>query len=96
MGVGITGGWIAGMVSGTVQSAEYMQGIFNAFVPYYVFYSIIKSLFFVFIITSIAGYYGYYVKGGSLEVGRSSTKAVVMSCIFILIFDLILTQLLLP
>jgi len=96
MGVGVFGGWVAGSVSGTVPSAEYIQGILYAFIPYYIFYSIVKSVVFVFIITSIAGYYGYHATGGSLEVGRSSTTAVVMSCIFILIFDLVLTQLLLP
>jgi len=96
MGTGVFGGWVAGVVSGTVQSADYLQGIFYAFVPYYIFYSIIKSVVFVFIITSIAAYYGYTVSGGSLEVGRSSTKAVVASCVLILIFDLILTQLILP
>ena len=96
MGIGVFGGWIAGIVSGTVQSADYLQGILYAFVPYYIFYSIIKSVVFAYLITSIAAYYGYTVSGGSLEVGRSSTKAVVASCILILIFDLILTQLILP
>jgi phospholipid/cholesterol/gamma-HCH transport system permease protein len=95
MVVGVFGGWLAGIVGGVIQSADYLLGIFSSFVPYFIVYSIIKSVVFAFIITSIATYYGYYVKGGSLEVGHSSTKAVVMSCIFILIFDLILTQLLL-
>jgi len=96
MFVGIFGGWAAGSITGTVPSAEYIQGIIYVFIPFYILYSIIKSVVFAFIVTSIAGYYGYHVTGGSLEVGRSSTTAVVMSCIFILIFDLILTQLLLP
>ncbi|MCL2074776.1 MAG: ABC transporter permease [Marinilabiliaceae bacterium] len=96
MGVGIFGGWIAGAATGAVTSADYLQGILYAFVPYYIFYSVVKTIIFAFILTSIAGYYGYHTSGGSLEVGHSSTKAVVMSCIYILIFDLILTQLLLP
>ena len=96
MFVGIFGGWTAGSITGTVPSAEYIQGIIISFIPFYIAYSIIKSVVYAFLITSIAGFYGFHVSGGSLEVGRSSTKAVVVSCVMILIFDLILTQLLLP
>ena len=96
MGIGIFGGWVAGATTGAVPSAEYLQGILYAFIPYYIVYSLIKSVVFAFIITSVAAFHGYYTSGGSLEVGRSSTKAVVMSSIYILIFDLVLTQLLLP
>ena len=95
MGVGIFGGWVAGAATGAVTSADYLQGILYAFVPYYIFYSVFKTIVFAFLLTSIAGYYGFHTSGGSLEVGQSSTKAVVMSCIYILVFDLILTQLLL-
>lgn len=65
------------------------------FIEWYVWYGLIKSLIFAFIITSVASFFGYYVKGGALEVGRSSTNAVVASSIFILLFDVILTKLLL-
>lgn len=95
MGVGISGGWIAGTVTGVVPSAEFIYGIQYAFIPFYVVYSLIKSLVFGFLIASISGYWGYYTSGGSLEVGRSSTRAVVVSSIQILLFNLILTQLLL-
>ena len=61
----------------------------------YITYSLIKSSVFAFIITSISGFYGYFANGNSLEVGRASTQAVVVSSIVILIFNLILTQLLL-
>ncbi|MDR2928650.1 MAG: ABC transporter permease [Cytophagaceae bacterium] len=96
MAVGIFGGWISGAVTGAVLSADYIQGIVYAFVPFFIVHSIVKSVVFAFIITSIAGYCGYYTSGGSLEVGRSSTQAVVQSSIWILVFDLILTKLLLP
>ena len=49
-----------------------------------------------FIISSIPAFYGYYVKGGALEIGKASTKAVVVSCILILFADYILSALLLP
>ena len=93
--VGIVGGWIAGTASGVITSQDFIYGIQYAFIPYYVTYAIIKTLFFAFIITSISAYQGYYVEGGSLEVGRASTKAVVYSSVTLLLFNVILTQLLL-
>jgi phospholipid/cholesterol/gamma-HCH transport system permease protein len=93
--VGILGGWMAGTLSGVVTSENFIYGIQYAFIPYYITYSLIKTVFFAFIITSISAFQGYYVEGGSLEVGRASTKAVVYSSVTILLFNVILTQLLL-
>jgi phospholipid/cholesterol/gamma-HCH transport system permease protein len=93
--VGIVGGWIAGTASGVITTQDFVYGIQYAFIPYYVTYALIKTLFFAFIITSISAYQGYYVEGGSLEVGRASTKAVVYSSVTLLLFNVILTQLLL-
>lgn len=93
--VGIIGGWLAGTMSGVITSEDFIYGIQYAFIPYYVTYSMIKTVIFAFIITSVSAYQGYYVEGGSLEVGRASTKAVVYSSLIVLLFNVILTQLLL-
>jgi len=93
--VGIVGGWLAGTTAGVITSEDYIYGIQYAFIPYYVTYAIIKTLVFAFIITSVSSFQGYNVEGGSLEVGRASTKAVVYSSVLILLFNVILTQLLL-
>lgn len=93
--VGIIGGWTVGILSGVITSEDFIYGIQYAFIPYYITYSLIKTLFFAFIITSVSSFQGYYVEGGSLEVGRASTKAVVYSSVLILLFNVILTQLLL-
>lgn len=93
--VGIMGGYIAGTLSGVITSENFIYGIQYAFIPYYITYSMIKTLFFAFIITSVSSFQGYYVEGGSLEVGRASTKAVVFSSVLILLFNVVLTQLLL-
>ncbi|HOF19721.1 MAG TPA: ABC transporter permease [Bacteroidales bacterium] len=90
--VGTLGGWLAGTTAGVITSEDFIYGIQYAFIPYYVTYAIIKTLIFAFIITSISSFQGYYVEGGSLEVGRASTKAVVFSSILILLFNVILTQ----
>ena len=93
--IGIAGGWVAGTFSGVITSEDFIYGIQYAFIPYYITYSMIKTLFFAFIIASVSSFQGYYVEGGSLEVGRASTKAVVFSSVLILLFNVVLTQLLL-
>ena len=65
------------------------------FKVYSIIYTLIKSVVFAFIVTSVSAFYGYNARDNSLEVGRASTQAVVASSMIILLFDLILTQLLL-
>lgn len=93
--IGIFGGWLGGVMAGVTSTEEYVYGIQYSFNPFYVTYSLIKTAAFAFIITSVSSYQGYFVSGGALEVGKASTKAVVYSSIVILLFNLILTQLIL-
>lgn len=93
--VGISGGLLASYMAETVNVSDFIYGTQFNLVPYYIGYSLIKTLVFAFIITSVPSYYGYYVSGGALEVGKASTKAVVNSSILILLTNLILTQILL-
>ena len=93
--VGISGGYLATVCTGFISNNDFVFGLHHAFVPFYITYAIIKALFFAFIYTSIPAYFGYNVSGGALEVGKASTQAVVASSVLILIFNLILTQLLL-
>ncbi len=96
MFIGLLGGYIGGALAvGVVTPVDYIDGIQKFFVPYYITYAFIKSLVFAFIITSVPAYFGYYSYGGALDVGNSSTRAVVRSTVLILLFDVILTQLLL-
>ena len=95
MFTGIFGGYLVALTTSMISVSTYIYGIQTMFIEYYVWYSIEKSLIFAFIIASISSYYGYYVKGGSLEVGKASTNAVVMSSVIILLFDVILTKILL-
>lgn len=93
--IGIIGGWAVGEFTDIITVADYLVGVQYAFNPYFVWYGIIKSLFFAYIITSLSSYYGYMVRGGALEVGKASTNAVVNSNIIILLMDLVLSRLLL-
>nr|WP_321453689.1 ABC transporter permease [uncultured Carboxylicivirga sp.] len=95
MGVGIFGGFLAGSLSGEVPAPDFIYGIQYAFVPFYVVYSLIKAVVFAFIISTVSAYWGFYAEGGALEVGKASTTAVVTSSIQILLFNLLLTQMLL-
>ena len=94
MFVGILGGYLISF-SGIISPAKYIIGIQYAFEPFYVTYSVIKSLFFAFIISSVSSYYGYYAYGGALDVGKASTNAVVNSSIIILLLNVLLTDILL-
>jgi len=93
--LGLIGGWGACVITGLVPSSDYIEGLRIDFDPFTLTYALIKTLVFAFIIASVSGYKGFTVKGGSVEVGRASTQAVVYSSILIIIFDLILTQTLL-
>ncbi len=95
MFLGVLGGWVAGNLTGMVLSDDYLRGIRYSFEPFDISYALIKTLVFAFFIATIPSYFGYYVKGGALEVGQASTKAVIWTSITIIVFNYILTQLLL-
>ena len=95
MVLGILGGRITVGLSGIISTETYDMGLRELFVPYNVFFAMMKAYTFAFIISSIPAYFGFYLKGGSLEIGRSSTRSVVVSCIVILIADYVLAALLL-
>lgn len=93
MGLGIYGGRLAGTASGILSADIFDEGLLKEFVPYNIRFAMYKAITFAFIISSIPAYYGYYVQGGALEIGRSSTKSVVVSCVMILFADYILAAL---
>lgn len=95
MVLGVIGGWAAGTATGSITSYGYIYGIQSFFHMYDIWYALIKTVVFAFIITSISSYHGYYTQGGALEVGNASTDGVVYSSIAIIFSNLILTQLLL-
>jgi len=95
MFVGIGGGWLAGAVTGLINSHEFKRGLLTDFDTFNVQFALIKVVVFAFVITSVSSYHGFYTEGGALEVGQSSTKAVVWSSVLILFLDYVLTQLLL-
>ena len=95
MFLGIFGGYTAGILTDLFYTDDYIYGIQLDFNPYFVKYALTKTLVFAFVIATIPAYHGYYVKGGSLEVGRASTQAVVWTSVVIILLNYFLTQMLL-
>ena len=95
MATSLFGGYLICVLTSIVDVDTYIYGIQTMFIEWYVWFALIKSLFFAFVISSISAYYGYTVQGGSVEVGKASTDAVVMSNIMILLVDVILTKVML-
>ncbi|MBO5602851.1 MAG: ABC transporter permease [Prevotella sp.] len=92
--MGIVGAYATAYIGHIMSPDDLTLGIQHSFVPWFLWMSIIKSLFFAFIISSVSSYCGYTVEGGSVEVGEASTSAVVTSSVLILFSDVFLTQLL--
>ena len=93
--LGITGGYFTCVLADVIPPDQYIYGIRFAFIPYYITYALIKMAVYALIITTIASYHGYRVEGGAIEVGRASTRAVVISSVLILAANLLLTKIIL-
>ncbi|XOV69164.1 MAG: MlaE family ABC transporter permease [Fluviicola sp.] len=95
MGLGLVGGWLALVASGLASTETYLYGIRAWFEVGNIFYALTKGVVFAFLIVSIASWYGYYSKGGAVDVGKSATRAVVTASVAILIANFLLTQMIL-
>ncbi len=89
------GGLVAGELSGEITAYDYTTGIQTYFDSFQLVVMYVKAFIFGFIITTVSAYQGYYVKGGSLEVGAASTRAVVFSCLSMVFADFIIAEILL-
>jgi phospholipid/cholesterol/gamma-HCH transport system permease protein len=92
---GMLGGYSAAVIWDIVSATDFILGLHLYFYPFEIAYSLIKTVMFAFLIVTISSYHGYYVKGGALAVGKSSTKAVVYSSIAILLTNVLITKLIL-
>lgn len=95
IGLSLIGGWLAVLTSGLSNTDTYIFGLRSFFLMGDIWYALIKAVVFGFVIVTVSSFYGYYTKGGALDVGRSSTQAVVMSSVVILIANFFLTQMIL-
>lgn len=93
--LGIIGGMAACVVGGFSSIDDYILGIQTDFIPFHITYAFIKTFVFAFILATIPSFYGYYMKGGALEVGKASTTSFVWTSVVIILLNYILTQMLL-
>ncbi|MCH4551567.1 MULTISPECIES: MlaE family ABC transporter permease [Aestuariibaculum] len=95
MFLGILGGIAAGVFGGFTSLEDYILGIQTDFTPFHVTYAFIKTFVFAFVLATIPSFYGYYMKGGALEVGKASTTSFVWTSVVIIVLNYLLTQMLL-
>ncbi len=93
--VAIWGGRVVGDLAGVIDTDSYDRGLREEFIPFNVTVAMTKAFVFAFLLSSVSAFFGYHVRGGAFEIGRSSTRAVVVSCILILLADYVLTLLML-
>lgn len=95
MFMGILGGYLGGVAGGFVSSAAFINGVQSDFISFHLFYAFVKTVIFAFLLATIPAFYGYYMKGGALEVGQASTTSFVWTSVVIIICNYLITQLLL-
>jgi phospholipid/cholesterol/gamma-HCH transport system permease protein len=95
MFLGVFGGYGAGVYGGYSSSADFIDGIQLDFKEFHIVYAFIKTLVFAFVLATIPSFYGFFMKGGALEVGKASTTAFVWTSVVIIILNYFLTSLLL-
>ena len=95
MFLGIVGGMAACVYGGFSTLEDYVTGVQMDFIPFHITYAFIKTIVFAFLLATIPSYYGYYMKGGALEVGKASTTSFVWTSVLIILLNYILTQMLL-
>jgi phospholipid/cholesterol/gamma-HCH transport system permease protein len=95
MFLGILGAYVAGTAGGFISSEAFLSGLQDDFIPYQLAYAFIKTFFFALILATIPSYHGYYMKGGSLEVGEASTTSFVWTSVLLVVANYVLTQILL-
>ncbi len=95
MFIGILGGYLSIYFTGAIPIDDFVYGVHYYFIPFYITYSLIKMVIFAIVISTVPAYQAYFIRGGALEVGKASTRAVVYSSILILLFNVVLTQILL-
>jgi len=91
----LLGGYVTILATGFITAYDYIDGITYYFLMSDIWYALTKTLIFGFVITSVAAFYGYKIEGGALELGKASTEGVVVSSFFILILNLVITNIML-
>ena len=85
--IGIFAGWITAINLLDMSTQEFIRGLRLFFEPFDITYSLIKTTSFGLLITVVGCFQGFTTEGGAEGVGVSTTRAVVISSMLILLFD---------
>lgn len=91
----LTGGYFTIVLTGSISTYDFLDGLTSFFRMYDIYYALTKTFIFAFVITSISSFYGYRIEGGALELGKASTKGIVVASFIVLVLNLIITQIML-
>jgi len=89
------GGYVTVLLTGSVSTYDFVDGMTSFFRMYDIFYALTKTFVFAFVISSISAFYGYRIDGGALELGQASTMGIVVASFVILILNMVITQIML-
>ena len=95
MFLGVLGGLAACVYGGYTTIDDYIMGVQLDFETFHMIYAFIKTFIFAFVLATIPSFYGYYMKGGALEVGKASTTSFVWTSVVIILLNYILTNMML-
>jgi phospholipid/cholesterol/gamma-HCH transport system permease protein len=87
IGIGIAAGGLTVVTATDVRMLDYTTGLHLTFIPFQVYYALIKATLFGMSISLICSYEGYITETGAEGVGRSTARAVVISSVVILLLD---------
>jgi len=93
--IGMAGAYLIAVYGQHVNEGQFIANTQDILVPIDVIQGLIKSVVFGFMVTLIGCYQGYNASGGGRGVGISTTRAVVIASVTILISDYFLTDVLL-
>ena len=90
--VGIVGGYLVGVKLLGINEGAYIDKMIKFVELNDIYNGLVKAAVFGIILSIVSCYKGFYTKGGAEGVGRSTTEAVVVSSVTILVTDYILTS----
>jgi phospholipid/cholesterol/gamma-HCH transport system permease protein len=89
---GMLGGFFISFYTVRLTSEEYWSSVYETLTFQDVTQGLLKPFFFAVVVAMVGCYYGLNTTGGTEGVGRSTTQAMVVASVLILVLDFFITQ----